>query len=92
MYVSPFDFCVRERHTKNAMNRSFMKAFSVALISVVVGFVYTYVQPQLNNVVPASWKSNKLTQAFFSGAFIIVAVVISIYAVRLFKLPVPKGA
>lgn len=65
------------------------KALAVAVVAFIVGVVHTYIKPQLDSIVPASWKSNYWTQSFFTGAFIMIAVIIATTVLRM--LPVPSS-
>ena len=58
------------------------KVLSLVAVAFVVGTVHTFIKPHLDNVVPSSWKSHWAAQSFFTGAFILIAVVISTVALR----------
>lgn len=65
------------------------KALAVAVVAFIVGVVHTFIKPQLDSLVPANWKTNYWTQSFFTGAFIMIAVILSTTVLRM--LPVPAA-
>ena len=56
---------------------------SLIVVSFLVGTVHKYVKPQLESLVPATWRNTWYTQAFFNGAFILLALVVAATALRL---------
>lgn len=59
---------------------------ALILVALTVGLVHSFTAPKLEQLVPASWRSNMWTQAAFSGAFILVAVLISTAALRALRI------
>ena len=59
------------------------KIISLIVVSFVVGVVHNFVKPQLEGLVPESWRNTWYTQAFFNGAFILLAVIVSATALRI---------
>jgi hypothetical protein len=77
--------------SKKFKEEKMRKALSVVVVAFVVGVVHTFIKPHLDNVVPASWKTNYWTQSFFTGAFIMVAVILSTSVIRMLPIPAVKG-
>jgi hypothetical protein len=69
-----------------------MHWIAIALLALVLGFVNAYVSPLISARIPASVQQNRITQAFFSGAVILVAVFVSAFLLSLFGLSVKKGS
>ncbi len=67
------------------------KVVAVAVVAFTVGIVHTFIKPHLDNLVPASWKTQWYAQAFFTGSFILVALIVSATALRAFKVPGVKA-
>lgn len=60
---------------------STMHLIALAVLAFVLGFVHSFLQPKLANVLPASFSQNTWGRAFFTGAFILVSFFIATLAV-----------
>jgi hypothetical protein len=58
-----------------------MHLVALAVLALVLGFVHSFLQPKLANVLPASFSQNTWGRAFFTGAFILVSFFIASLAV-----------
>lgn len=68
------------------------KPLALVIIAFVVGVVHSFLAPKLDAAIPATWKGNRWMQSFFTGAFIIVALIASTFVLRALKVPVAKVA
>jgi len=54
-----------------------MHLVALAVLALVLGWVHSFLQPKLANVLPASFSQNTFGRAFFTGAFILVSFFIA---------------
>src|SRR6266851_1874355 len=72
--------CSEQRNT-HFFRGSSMHLIALAVLALVLGFVHSFLQPKLANVLPASFSQNTWGRAFFTGAFILVSFFIASLAV-----------
>jgi uncharacterized membrane protein YagU involved in acid resistance len=63
-----------------------MHIVALAMMALVLGFIYTMIQPKIQAVIPASFPQGKLAQSLVVGAIILVAVFLASWIVGLFGL------
>lgn len=56
----------------------------IALLALGAGFLYPILSGKLSSLVPGSLTGNTIGQAFFTGAFILVTVMIVAFVLKLF--------
>ncbi len=60
-----------------------MQIVALVVLAWVLGFVHSYLQPKLANVLPATWSQNAFGRSFFTGAFILVSFFIATFLIGL---------
>lgn len=55
----------------------------IAAVAIGAGFLYPLVSGKLTQYIPAFASGNAVGQAFFTGAFILVALFVTIFALKL---------
>jgi hypothetical protein len=60
-----------------------MHIVAIAITALVLGFIYTLIQPKLQAAIPASFPQGKIAQSLVVGAIILVAVFIASWIVGL---------
>lgn len=55
----------------------------IAAVAIGAGFLYPLISGKLTQYVPAFASSNPVGQAFFTGAFILVALFVAIFALKI---------
>jgi len=56
-----------------------MHWFGIALLALVLGFVYSWIQPNIAKLIPASAQGNMVVNTFLTGAIILVGVFLSVF-------------
>lgn len=60
-----------------------MHIIALVVLAWVLGFIHSYLQPKLANVLPATWSQNPFGRSFFTGAFILVSFFIATFLIGL---------
>lgn len=60
-----------------------MHIIAIAIMALVLGFIYTLIQPKLQAAIPASFPQGRIAQSLVVGAIILVAVFIASWIVGL---------
>lgn len=63
-----------------------MHIIAIAIMALVLGFIYTLIQPKLQAAIPASFPQGRIAQSLVIGAIILVAVFIASWIVGLFGM------
>ena len=63
-----------------------MHIFALAVMALVLGFIYTLIQPKLQAAIPASFPQGRIAQSLVIGAIILVAVFLASWIVGLFGM------
>jgi hypothetical protein len=61
-----------------------MHIFALAVMALILGFIYTLIQPKLQAAIPASFPQGRIAQSLVVGAIILVAVFLASWIVGLF--------
>jgi hypothetical protein len=63
-----------------------MHIVALVVLAWVLGWIHSYLQPKLANVLPATWSQNAFGRSFFTGAFILISFFVATFIVgMLFK-------
>src|SRR5258708_3394165 len=60
-----------------------MHIVALVVLAWVLGWIHSYLQPKLANVLPATWSQNAFGRSFFTGAFILVSFFIATFLIGL---------
>lgn len=63
-----------------------MHIVALAVMALVLGFIYTLIQPKLQAAIPASFPQGKIAQSLVVGAIILIAVFLASWIVGLFGM------
>lgn len=63
-----------------------MHIIALAVMALVLGFIYTLIQPKLQAAIPASFPQGKIAQSLVIGAIILIAVFLASWIVGLFGM------
>lgn len=63
-----------------------MHIVALAVMALVLGFIYTLIQPKLQAAIPASFPQGKIAQSLVIGAIILIAVFLASWIVGLFGM------
>lgn len=63
-----------------------MHIVALAVMALVLGFIYTLIQPKLQAAIPASFPQGKIAQSLVIGAIILVAVFLASWIMGLFGM------
>jgi uncharacterized protein YqhQ len=63
-----------------------MHIVAIAVLALVLGFIYTLIQPKLQAAIPASFPQGRIAQSLVVGAIILIAVFVSSWIVGMFGL------
>jgi hypothetical protein len=63
-----------------------MHIFALAVMALILGFIYTLIQPKLQAAIPASFPQGRIAQSLVVGAIILVAVFLASWIVGLFGM------
>jgi len=63
-----------------------MHIVALAIMALVLGFIYTMIQPKLQAAIPASFPQGRIAQSLVVGAIILVAVFLASWIVGLFGM------
>lgn len=63
-----------------------MHIIALAIMALVLGFIYTLIQPKLQAAIPASFPQGRIAQSLVIGAIILIAVFLASWIVGLFGM------